>query len=62
VAQKLRRSLCWNHDAADLASMLTGLEPVGPGVCEVHKWMEGTGGEPTGKPVYALAAVAIKPG
>ena len=52
----------WNHDAADLASMLTGLEPVGPGVCEVHKWMEGTGGEPTGKPVYALAAVGIKPG
>jgi hypothetical protein len=42
--------------------MLTGLEPVGPGVCEVHRWMDGTGGEPTGKPVYVLAAVGIKPG
>lgn len=26
----------WNHDAADLTSMLAGLEPVGPGVCEIH--------------------------
>jgi len=51
----------WNHDAADLASMLAGLEPVGPGVCEVHRWMAGTGGEPAGKPVYALAAVGVKP-
>jgi O-methyltransferase involved in polyketide biosynthesis len=50
----------WNHDAADLASMLGGLEPVGPGVCEVRRWMAGTGGEPTGKPVYALAAVGVK--
>jgi O-methyltransferase involved in polyketide biosynthesis len=41
----------WNHDAADLASMLAGLEPVGPGVCEVHRWMAGTDGEPAGKPV-----------
>jgi hypothetical protein len=50
----------WNHDAADLASMLAGLEPVGPGVCEVRRWMAGTGGEPVGKPVYALAAVGVK--
>jgi hypothetical protein len=39
---------------------LAGLEPVGPGVCEVHRWMAGTGGEPAGKPVYALAAVGVK--
>lgn len=50
----------WNHDAADLASMLDGLEPVGPGVCEARRWMAGTGGEPAGKPVYALAAVGVK--
>jgi O-methyltransferase involved in polyketide biosynthesis len=50
----------WNHDAADLASMLAGLEPVGPGVCEVRRWVAGTGGEPAGKPVYALAAVGVK--
>jgi O-methyltransferase involved in polyketide biosynthesis len=49
----------WNHDAADLASMLAGLEPVAPGVCEVHRWMAGTGGEPAGRPVYPLAAVGI---
>jgi len=50
----------WNHDATDLASMLAGLEPVEPGVCEVHRWVAGTGGEPAGKPVYALAAVGVK--
>jgi O-methyltransferase involved in polyketide biosynthesis len=50
----------WNHDAADLVSMLGGLEPVAPGVCEAHRWVAGTGGEPAGKPVYALAAVGIK--
>ncbi len=50
----------WNHNASDLASMLAGLDPVAPGVCEVHRWMAGTGGEPTGKPVYALAAVGVK--
>jgi O-methyltransferase involved in polyketide biosynthesis len=50
----------WNHDAADLASMLTGLELVGPGVCEAHRWVAGTGGEPAGKPVYALAGVGVK--
>ena len=51
----------WNHDAADLASMLAGLEPVGPGVCEARRWIAGTGGEPAGKPVYPLAGVGVKP-
>ena len=50
----------WNHDAADVASMLAGLEPVEPGVSEARRWMAGTGGEPTGKPVYALAGVGVK--
>jgi hypothetical protein len=50
----------WNHGAADLESMLAGLELVGPGVCEARRWIAGTGGEPAGKPVYALAAVGIK--
>src|SRR6202012_549387 len=50
----------WNHDVADLASMLGGLEPVGPGVCEALRWVAGSGGEPEGKPVYALAAVGVK--
>ena len=40
--------------------MLDGLEPVEPGVCEVRRWVAGTGGEPVGKPVYALAAVGVK--
>jgi hypothetical protein len=42
--------------------MLDGLEPVGPGVCEARRWIAGTGGEPEGKPVYALAAVGVKSG
>jgi O-methyltransferase involved in polyketide biosynthesis len=50
----------WNHDAADLKTMLAELEPVGPGVCEARRWITGTGGEPVGKPVYALAAVGVK--
>jgi hypothetical protein len=50
----------WNHDAADLASMLAGLEPVGPGVCEARRWIAGTGGEPAEEPAYALAGVAVK--
>jgi O-methyltransferase involved in polyketide biosynthesis len=61
VQQTATHARFWNHDAADLASMLAGLETVGPGVCEVHGWMAGTGGEPAGDPVYALAAVGIKP-
>ncbi len=51
----------WNHDAADLASFLAGLEPVAPGVCEARKWIAGTGGVPSGKNAYALAAVGAKP-
>ena len=50
----------WNHDAAGLASMLGELEPVAPGVCEARGWVAGTGGEPAGSPVYALAAVGVK--
>jgi hypothetical protein len=50
----------WNHGAADLTSMLTGLAPVGPGVCEASGWIAGTGGEPTGKPAYVLAGVGVK--
>jgi hypothetical protein len=50
----------WNHGAADLTSMRAGLEPVGPGVCEARRWIAGTGGEPTGQPVYALAGVGVK--
>jgi O-methyltransferase involved in polyketide biosynthesis len=52
----------WNHGVADLESVLGGLEPVGPGVCEAHRWLAGTGGVPAEKPVYALAAVGIKSG
>jgi hypothetical protein len=29
-------------------------------VCEVRRWVAGTGGEPAGKPVYALAGVGVK--
>jgi O-methyltransferase involved in polyketide biosynthesis len=50
----------WNHDAADVASMLTGLELVEPGVCEARRWIAGTGGEPSGKPAYALAGAGVK--
>jgi len=42
--------------------MLGELEPVAPGVCEARNWMAGTGGEPAGSPVYALAAVGVKSG
>jgi hypothetical protein len=50
----------YNHDAADLALVLGDLEPVAPGVSEARRWLAGTGGEPAGKPVYALAAVGVK--
>jgi hypothetical protein len=60
VQQTATHARFWNHDAADLASMLAGLEPVGPGVCEAHRWIAGTGGQPAGTPVYALAAVGVK--
>jgi O-methyltransferase involved in polyketide biosynthesis len=52
----------WNHDAANLASMLGELELVAPGVCEALNWVAGTGGEPTERPVYTLAAVGVKRG
>jgi O-methyltransferase involved in polyketide biosynthesis len=52
----------WNHGAADLASMLAGLELVAPGVSEARRWIAGTGGEPWGTPAYALAAAAVKSG
>jgi O-methyltransferase involved in polyketide biosynthesis len=51
----------WNHDAADVASFLGGLEPVAPGVCEARRWIAGTGGVPSGARAYALAGVAVKP-
>ena len=60
VQQAATHARFWNHDAADLAAMLGGLELVGPGVCEVRRWAAGTGGEPAGEPVYTLAAVGVK--
>lgn len=50
----------WNHDAAGVATWLTGLEMVPPGICEARRWVTGTGGAPSALPVYALAAAAIK--
>jgi len=50
----------YNHSAADVTSMLGGLEPVAPGVCESRRWIAGTGGTPSEKPAYPLVAVAIK--
>jgi hypothetical protein len=61
VQQTATHARFWNHGAADLASMLGRLEPVEPGVCEARRWIAGTGGEPAGKPVYAMAAVGVKP-
>lgn len=52
----------WNHDTAVVTSWLAGMEIVPPGVCEAVRWMEGTGGVPAGRPVYALAAAAVKTG
>jgi O-methyltransferase involved in polyketide biosynthesis len=60
VQQTATHARFWNHGAADLASMLGRLEPVEPGVCEARRWIAGTGGEPAGKPVYAMAAVGVK--
>ncbi len=51
-----------NHDAVAVASWLAGLEIVPPGVCEAGGWMAGTGGGPAARPVYALAAAAVKTG
>lgn len=52
----------WNHDAAAVASWLAGLKIVPPGVCEAGRWVAGVGGVPTARPVYALAAAAVKTG
>jgi O-methyltransferase involved in polyketide biosynthesis len=60
VQQTATYARFWNHDAADLASMLGELDPVAPGVCEARSWVAGTGGEPAGRPVYTLAAAGIK--
>ena len=35
----------WNHDAANLASMLGELELVAPGVCEARNWVAQLGGD-----------------
>jgi hypothetical protein len=60
VQQAATHARFWNHDVADLATMLDGLEPAGPGVCEARRWIAGTGGEPADQPAYALAAVGVK--
>ena len=52
----------WNHDAATVTSWLDGLEIVPPGVCEAGRWVAGVGGVPAERPVYALAAAAVKTG
>jgi hypothetical protein len=62
VQQTATYARFWNHDAADLASMLGELDLVAPGVCEARNWVAGTGGEPAGRPVYTLAAAGIKSG
>jgi hypothetical protein len=52
----------WNHDVAAVTGWLEGLQIVPPGVCEAGRWIAGVGGVPTGRPVYPLAAAAIKTG
>jgi hypothetical protein len=52
----------FNHDALAVASWLTGLEVVPPGVCGANQWVAGTGGVPSGRPAYPLVAAAIKTG
>ena len=49
-------------DAAAVTSWLEGLEIVPPGVCEAGRWVAGTGGVPAQRPVYPLAAAAVKTG
>jgi hypothetical protein len=50
----------FNHDVAAVASWLTGLEVVPPGVCGANQWVAGTGGVPSGRPAYPLVAAAVK--
>jgi O-methyltransferase involved in polyketide biosynthesis len=52
----------WNHDRAAVTSWLAGMEIVPPGVCEAGRWIAGIGGVPAGRPVYSLAAAAVKTG
>jgi O-methyltransferase involved in polyketide biosynthesis len=64
LAERLQRAArhirFWNHSAEDVTAVLGGLEPVAPGVCEASRWIAGTGGVPSGRPAYVLAAAAIK--
>jgi hypothetical protein len=62
VQQAAPHARFWNHDAAAVTSWLAGLEIVPPGVCEAGRWVAGTGGVPTQRPVYPLAAAAVKTG
>jgi O-methyltransferase involved in polyketide biosynthesis len=62
VQQAAAHTRFWNHDAAAVTSWLEGLEIVPPGVCEAGRWVAGTGGVPTQRPVYPLAAAAVKTG
>jgi hypothetical protein len=48
----------FNHDVADVSTWLTGLDVAPPGICEATRWV--TGGVQSSRPVYALAAAAIK--
>jgi O-methyltransferase involved in polyketide biosynthesis len=50
----------WNHDAAAVATWLTGLETVPPGICEASRWIAATGGVPSAWSTYTLAAAAVK--
>ena len=52
----------WNHDAAAVTGWLAGMEIEPPGVCEAGRWVAGIGGVPAGRPVYPLAAAAVKTG
>lgn len=64
LADRLQRAATharfFNHDAAAVASWLTGLEVVPPGVCGANQWVAGTGGVPSGRPAYPLVAAAVK--
>jgi O-methyltransferase involved in polyketide biosynthesis len=51
----------YNHDEAAVATWLADLDVVPPGICEATRWIAGTGGVPSSKPVFALAAAAVKP-
>jgi len=50
----------WNHDEAAIASWLSGLDIVPPGIGEAARWVAGTGGTPPSEPAFALAAAAVK--